>query len=195
MFAIDDASEEGLSTGRLWLRPPRRADLIHLDAAIQETLPELIKWLPWARANHTRQETRLYLRGARLARARRRALEFVIEGTQANQILGIVSLHRIDWARRYAAMGYWVRRTAWGQGAATEAMAALVDHAFDDLLLHRLELHIAADNAASHRVAEKLGFQREGIARHAERIDGRYLDHVQYSLLRSDTCGPRGEQP
>ncbi len=107
-------------------------------------------------------------------------------------VLGITSLHRIDWARRSAGVGYWIRSSVWGKGFATEANQAMIEHAFHDLALHRLELHIAPANPASLRVAEKLGFQREGIARESELIDGRYADHVQYSLLRSDRFEPSG---
>jgi ribosomal-protein-serine acetyltransferase len=166
-----------------------------LDEAIQETLPDLVRWLPWARPNHTRQDTRLYLRGARLARSKRRAFEFLVEDIQSGAVLGITSLHRIDWARRCAGLGYWIRRSAWGKGAATEATDAVIEYAFHDLALNRLEVHVAPENLASLRVAEKLGFQREGIAREAELINGQYSDHVQYSLLRSDLSELPGGAP
>jgi ribosomal-protein-alanine N-acetyltransferase len=52
--------------------------------------------------------------------------------------------------------------------------------------LHRIEAHVALENRASQRVVEKLGFRREGVARQIEYVNGRYLDHVQYSRLRTD---------
>ncbi len=107
-------------------------------------------------------------------------------------MLGITSLHRIDWARRCAGVGYWIRSSAWGHGFATEATQATIEHAFRDLGLHRLEVHIAPENRASLRVVEKLGFRREGLARESELIDGRYADHIQYSLLRSDEFEAHG---
>lgn len=180
-------------TQSLQLRSPRRSDLIALHEAIQETLPELVRFLPWARPNHSRSDTRLYLRGARLARVNRRAFEFLVEEQSSGALLGITSLHRIDWARRCAGLGYWIRRCAWGKGAATEAAEAVIEHAFCDLTLNRLELHVAPDNPASLRVVEKLGFQREGLARDAELVDGEYRDHIQFSLLRSDLFGALGE--
>ncbi len=107
-------------------------------------------------------------------------------------VLGITSLHRIDWARRCAGVGYWIRSSALGKGLATEATRATIEYAFRDLGLHRLEVHIAPENRASLRVVEKLGFQREGLARDSEHINGRYADHMQYSLLRSDGFEPSG---
>jgi RimJ/RimL family protein N-acetyltransferase len=170
----------------LLLRPPRRTDAGPLHEAIAETLPELIRWLPWARPGHSRLDTRRYLRGARLGWSRRSAFEFIVVDLDSESLVGVTSLHRIDWVRRCAGLGYWIRGSRQRQGRALEAARATARHAFGRLGLHRLELHIALANAASHGVAHGLGARREGIARDAERIDGRYLDHVQYALLSTD---------
>jgi ribosomal-protein-serine acetyltransferase len=177
---------------RLLLRSPRRRDLDALDLAIRETLPELVRWLPWAHPAHSRADTRAYLRDARQAWERRAALELVVEDAKSEELLGIVSAHRIDWTRRCAGIGYWVRRTAWGKSVATEAAGALVDFCFRRLELHRLEALVAPGNPASQHVVEKLGFQREGIAREFEFIDGRWLDHIQYGLLAWERVGRPG---
>jgi ribosomal-protein-serine acetyltransferase len=186
---ILDAEGTLMRTERLRLRPPRRRDLRPLDEAIQETLPELVRWLPWAHRGHGRGDTRAYLRDARIARARRNAFEFVIEDLAGETLLGIVSAHRIDWMRRCAGLGYWVRRSAWSKQVATEAARGMIEFAFRTLELHRLEAQVAPGNEASRRVVQKLGFHREGIARDFEFIDGRYLDHIQYSLLRWEVVG------
>ena len=175
-----------LLTERLKLRAPKRTDAAALDEAVQETLDELILWLPWARPGHTLSDTRRYLRGARSARHRRQAYEFVIEDLSSARLLGMVSLHRIDWLRRSGGVGYWVRRSEQGRGIAAEAARAMLDVAFIECGLHRVEVLVALENKPSQRVAEKVGFVREGVARGAEFVNGRYLDHIQYALLRSD---------
>ena len=71
-------------------------------------------------------------------------------------------------------------------GIASEAAAAALAHALGGLRLHRVEALVALENKASQRVIEKLGFTREGVAREAEYVDGRYLDHIQYSFLHGD---------
>lgn len=177
---------DALHSERLVLRPPRRSDLDALDAAIAESLPDLVRWLPWAHANHARSDSRRYLRVAQSARAARNAFEFAIFERSGEALLGMASLHRLDWPRRSCGLGYWIRRSSWGKGYASEAGAALLRHAFGDLQLNRVEALVALENASSHRVIEKLGFEREGVARGIERVDGVYLDHVQYALLASD---------
>lgn len=175
-----------LLTERLKLRAPKRADSAALDEAIQETLDELVLWLPWARPGHSLGDTRRYLRGARSARNRRQAFEFVIEDQGDGRLLGMVSLHRIDWMRRSGGIGYWVRRSEWGRGIAPEAARAMLDVAFVECGLHRVEVLVAPENKPSQRVVDKVGFVREGVARGAEFVNGSYLDHIQYALLRSD---------
>ena len=179
-----------LVSDRLVLRAPRRGDAVPLHAAIEETLADLVPWLPWARPEHSRTDTRRYLRAARAAWTRRSSFEFVLEERATGRIMGMTSVHRIDWTRRCAGVGYWVRRTAWSHGYATEAADAALTHAFRTLLLHRVEALVALANKSSQRVVEKLGFTREGIAREAEFIDGRFLDHYQYSLLEGDARPP-----
>lgn len=175
-----------LLTERLKLRAPKRADSAALDEAIQETLDELVLWLPWARLGHSLGDTRRYLRGARSARNRRQAFEFVIEDQGDGRLLGMVSLHRIDWMRRSGGIGYWVRRSEWGRGIAPEAARAMLDVAFIECGLHRVEVLVAPENKPSQRVVDKVGFVREGVARGAEFVNGSHSDHIQYALLRSD---------
>lgn len=182
---IDLAPTEIL-TERLRLRAPRRGDSGPLHAAIEETLELLVPWLPWARPGHSRTDTRRYLRAARLAWARATTFEFVIEARPDGPIVGVTSLHRIDWLRRSAGIGYWIRRSRFGSGLATEACDALLAHAFGALALHRVEALVALANKPSQRVVEKLGFTREGVARGVELVDGEFLDHFQYSRLESD---------
>ena len=168
-------------------------DVGALHQGIMETLPELVKWLPWAHDGHRRPDTRRYLRGARAALARRGAFEFIIENVHTGDLLGITSLHRIDWIRRSAGVGYWIRQSSWGKGIATEAVGAVVECAFQVYHLHRLEAHVALENHASQRVVIKVGFEREGIAREMEFVNGRYLDHIQYGLLRPKPLTRNGE--
>ncbi|RYY12207.1 MAG: N-acetyltransferase [Cytophagaceae bacterium] len=84
-----------------------------------------------------------------------------------------------------AEAGYWLGRPYWGQGLATEALAALLRYGFEELALHKIYATHHADNLASGRVLLKNGFVLEGkLAQHVRR-DGRYLDLWQYGLLRA----------
>lgn len=168
----------------------RRGDLDPLDEAIRETLPELVRWLPWAHLAHTRADSRRYIRQARLARLRSATYEFAALDDGTSRLLGVVGLHRVDWSRRSASLGYWIRSSEWGHGLGTEAAGCVTEHGFRTLGLNRIEAHVAPDNLRSQRVVGKLGFKAEGLARDIELVAGRFVDHVQYSLLRREVVGP-----
>lgn len=73
-----------------------------------------------------------------------------------------------------------------GQGHGTEAVRLLLRHAFDDLDLRRVQLHVFSGNEAALRCYEKAGFIREGLLRQAAYIDGVLRDVVVMGILRDD---------
>lgn len=77
-------------------------------------------------------------------------------------------------------------RNLWGQGLMTEAVRLVVDFLFSSERVNRLEICCDVENHASARVAEKLGFTHEGVARQATFARGRHHDMHQYALLRAD---------
>ena len=85
-------------------------------------------------------------------------------------------------------IGYWIDERHQGKGLVTEAAAALSKHALTELALGRVEIHTNPDNLASNRVAEKLGFTREGTLRKRfpYASDKPLRDLVYWTLFRED---------
>jgi [ribosomal protein S5]-alanine N-acetyltransferase len=83
-------------------------------------------------------------------------------------------------------IGYWVDRERTGRGLATAALAEVIDFAFGELGLHRLEAGTLPDNHASQRVLEKNGFAKFGYARRLLLIQGEWRDHVLFELIADD---------
>ncbi len=79
-----------------------------------------------------------------------------------------------------------------GQGLASEAAALLVDYLFENWPINRLQCGMSIHNHASRRVAEKCGFQPEGIQRGMVFVNGEYVDCHALSLLRSDWLALKG---
>ena len=87
-------------------------------------------------------------------------------------------------------IGYWVAAPARGRGVCTRALRLLSGWALDELELQRVDLITNPDNLASQRVAEKVGFRREGVLRaHLRHPDGRIRDSVMFSLLPGELRG------
>ena len=80
-------------------------------------------------------------------------------------------------------VGYWVDRAHNGRGLATAAVADVVEFAFGDAGLHRLEAGTLVDNHASQRVLVKNGFERYGLARKLLKVNGAWRDHVLFERV------------
>jgi ribosomal-protein-alanine N-acetyltransferase len=79
-------------------------------------------------------------------------------------------------------LGYHLDSAHVGLGLMTEALRAVIAHAFDGLALHRIMANYVPSNVRSAKVLAKLGFVIEGYAREYLFIDGRWQDHVLSSL-------------
>ncbi len=110
----------------------------------------------------------------------------IVDAAHPDTIWGATSCYDVDLAEERASVGYWVAADARGRGVATRALRLMAEWALKDLALARLELTCGPDNLASQRVAEKVGFRKEGVLRsHIRFKDGR-RDTVVYSLLPTD---------
>lgn len=85
-----------------------------------------------------------------------------------------------------ASVGYWIDEAQAGNSYVPEALVVLARHAFEELLLHRIEIAIIPRNMASRRVVEKLAIREEGIARWFLEINGVWEDHVRFGLTIED---------
>lgn len=106
-------------------------------------------------------------------------------GAAAGALIGAVGLN-LTRAHRRAELGYWIAKSRWGQGIATEASQAVLRYGFETLGLHRIDAHHFVENPASGSVMRKLGMQREGRLRAMVWRDGVPRDLELYAILASD---------
>ncbi|MGW4069196.1 GNAT family N-acetyltransferase [Nocardia grenadensis] len=111
---------------------------------------------------------------------------FVIVRVEDGRPLGSVGLWLRDLDEGRAMLGYWVVKSARGQGVAAEALRAVAAWALTDLEIPRLQLYVEPWNAASQRTAERVGFQREGLLRSWQLVGEERRDMIMYSMLGSD---------
>ncbi|PLZ04064.1 phosphinothricin acetyltransferase [Burkholderia sp. WAC0059] len=109
---------------------------------------------------------------------------FVARERISGQIVGVVNINEIvAGAFQSAYLGYYGMSKFSRKGLMTEALRFAVDHAFDDLGLHRLEASIQPENRASIALVRRLGFRKEGFSPRYLRIDGEWRDHERWALL------------
>jgi RimJ/RimL family protein N-acetyltransferase len=140
------------------------------DAEIQHRIPVIPR-------PYTEEDAGAFVRGEVPGIGRQ---QFAI--TEGGRVVGSIGMGVND--SRTGHIGYWCAREARGRGVTARALRLLCGHALEDLQLERLELITDLDNLASQPVAEKVGFQREGVLRsHLLHPDGRRPDSVMFSLL------------
>lgn len=94
-------------------------------------------------------------------------------------------------ALRSGYLGYGAFASHAGRGLMTEGLRAVLDAAFGDLALHRVEANIQPTNHASVDLVRRLGFEREGFSRRYLYVDGDWRDHERWALLGEMWAGGR----
>ena len=171
------------------IRPYRLEDAETVCDAVLESLAELQPWMPWCHPAYSVSDSRSWLEAQVPAFQAGTAFEFAIVSADG-RYLGGCGLNQIDQVNHRANLGYWARSTATGQGAATAAVRALREWAFAATDLVRLEIVVALGNAASHRVAEKVGATREGTLIRRLVLHGELRDATIISLTRDLPASP-----
>lgn len=170
---------------RCYLRILEEADAEELYELVDANRDHLAEWMPWA-AEQTLEQTANFIRTARRRHEERNGFEMAL--VLDERMIGAAGFAGIDWVARATSVGYWLAEEHQGRGLMTRAVKALVDHAFGELELHRVEIQAAKENLRSRAIPERLGFQEEGTLREAERVGGRYHDLVVYGLLAPATA-------
>jgi len=114
------------------------------------------------------------------------ALRFGIENKETAALLGTCSLFNHIRSSRRAEIGYILNRDFWRQGYMNEALAILINYAFDVLDLNRLEADVDPRNYASAKTLLKLGFVKEGYLRERWIVNGEISDTELYGLLKKE---------
>lgn len=177
-------ASQQLETGRLLIRRFSRRDAATLNDAIRVSLPDLNQWLPWARTDYESNDANAFIRDSVQAWKEDRAWDYSIRfKDEPLRHVGNISMWTVSKTGKIAEIGYWVRSDETSKGVCTEAADALLGEAFGRLGFHKVVMRIAIGNDPSHRVAEKLGFTREGVLREELLIRGNWVDHAQWSML------------
>jgi ribosomal-protein-alanine N-acetyltransferase len=119
-----------------------------------------------------------------------RVMGFIARERDSGRIAGVINLSEI--VRGFfqsTYMGYYGVAGMNGRGLMGEAVGLVVDHAFQEMGLHRVEANIQPGNAASRALVKRLGFRQEGYSPRYLKIDGDWRDHERWAVLAEDWQG------
>ncbi|GGL59865.1 GNAT family N-acetyltransferase [Halocalculus aciditolerans] len=154
-----------------------------------ERVTEYMTWSP----HETPKETAEYLAHAAEQREQNEGITYIIRPKEdedgAGDIAGSAGF-QVDWDRRVATLGMWLRKPFWGRGYSGERAEAMCDVAFETLDLDVVAVTHDPENEPSKRAIEKyvdrLGGRREGVIRNDIVISGDPRDSVRYSISREE---------
>lgn len=168
----------------LSLRLLMKSNAQELFELVDQSKAHLAKWLPWARKVENVEEYQQLLPRWLADFAANRALHVGIFAQ--DQLIGIVGFHYFDQLNHQTSIGYWLGESFQGKGYMTMAVKKMLEIAFQQYDMNRVEIRCAVDNHRSRAVPVRLGFREEGILREVERIGEQYVDHVVYGLTKTD---------
>ncbi|UFU03638.1 GNAT family N-acetyltransferase [Ruania suaedae] len=170
----------------LRLRPLRRRDRNAWEALRRSNAAWLAPWEATSpEAGVYRPTFWRYIRDQ--ARAAREGTGYAFVMEHEGQIVGQVTIAGVARGSLQAAtIGYWISEHVAGRGLTPLAVAMAADFCWFRLGLHRVEVNIRPENAASLRVVEKLGFRPEGMRPGYLHIQGRWADHLSFALNREE---------
>jgi len=170
------------------IRPLRRRDARWLQAALMKDRSWLSPWEATLPGTVLPVDARGLI-GSLLHQQRKGVgLAFVI--TYLGKPVGQLNVANIlRGSVSSATIGYWISSEAAGKSITPTAVALCIDYLFDEEGLHRVEIDIRPENAASLRVVQKLKIRQEGLKERSIHIDGGWRDHLVFAITREERKG------
>ncbi len=169
---------------RIRFRAPEREDLPRFVAWLNdpEVRAGLLMYLPLSMAQEEE-----WFKGMLARPPEEQVLVIEVREGDGWLAIGSCDFNHIHLPSRSAMVGIMIgEKRFWNQGYGTEAMQLLLKHGFETLNLNRIGLEVFDTNLRAIRCYEKAGFVHEGCHRQAMFKDGKYMDILQMSVLRSE---------
>src|SRR5215213_5253493 len=147
------------------LRLFQEKDADEIFAAVTANYEHLRPFLHWVTPDYSLATAREFIARNQKAAAERKSEAFGVY--YQNEFAGTIGFVKLEWDCRLAEIGYWITKDFEGKGIITKSCKALISYAFDELKMNRIEIRCATENVKSRAIAERLGFQLEGVLRQA----------------------------
>lgn len=166
----------------------------HAGALLQlrnDNVQHLRQWLTWVDQMQTVMHFQQFIADChkRYEEGNELPLIIMVDGKAA----GRIGLNFINPYYQSASIGYWLGKDFEGRGIITQACRQVIEYAFMEMNLNRLELRCGTGNLRSAAIAERLRFTKEGIIRQGEKVNGQFIDLNLYSLLQQEWKGAPNE--
>ena len=166
-FVIDDA--EGVFT------------------AVMHNYEHLRPFMHWIVPEYSLDSAKEFITESIANAAKMKSLGFGI--FRKNGLIGSIGFVNFDTKAKKTEIGYWISKDEQGKGIVSRASELLIDHAFAEMALNRIEIRCSSENIRSAAIPKRLGFVKEGLLRQSEFRNGHLHDFNVYGLLASEWKG------
>lgn len=179
-----------LETKRLLLRKYKKEDMDDLyEYASDEEVTRYLTFETYKNMEDANQYIQTLLEKYRNGNE---VLPWAIEWKQNHKMIGSIGINQWDIENYYIQIGYVLNKKYWNQGIMTEALKTVIDFAFKNMNIERIELTHDVRNIGSGKVMLKNGLKQEGILRKSKYIKGEFIDCSYYSILREEYESQKG---
>src|SRR5687768_15714590 len=168
----------------VWLREFTLEDARAVFDAVIANRDHLSPFMHWMTPGYSIDSANAFIQQAIEKRAARKSLSLGI--LRGERFIGSIGFVYFDWVAGKAEIGYWISADEEGKGIVAESARMLIDFAFRELELNRIEIRCSSDISGSAVIALRLGFTREGLLRIDEFSNGRLHDFEICGLLASE---------
>ncbi len=111
---------------------------------------------------------------------------WVIEWKETGELIGTINWGNVEESCHMSDTCYMLAPKFWNKGIMTEVLKAILDYAFDEIELNRVQAEVFAGNNASSAVLKKCGMTLEGGARQKYYKNKKYIDTALWAIVASD---------
>lgn len=168
----------------VYLEEVKESDAKLIFEAVEKNRNFLRQWLSFVDKMQSIEFAENFLKT--VLQKRRDGIEYGFSIFENSDLIGRISIHKIDNQNRIGEIGYWLVESAQGKGIMTKACKAMIAFGFIDLKLNRIEIKCGTENSKSSAIPMKLNFTKEGIIRQSELLNGKFIDLNLFSLLADE---------
>ena len=168
----------------LIIRTLEKSDANELFEVVNNNRNHLREWLPWLDYNTKVTDSEEFIEITE--KQFKKDQSFQCGVFYNNSLVGMCGFHPINYGNNSVTIGYWLAKGHEGKGIITKCSEFFINYAFQELKLNKVCIPVTEKNLKSRAVAERLGLINEGLEREAEVLYGKYVNHVRYSILRSE---------
>jgi len=179
-----DYSKIKLETKHLILRSLKKSDALSITKYLQEKEISENTLIPYP---YSLEDGYSFVKKSRANKKKLLFnLEFGVYHKELKEVIGVVSLMKIDLKNKNCESGSWIGKPFWGSGLIHEAKIEMYRFAFEKLKLRKIYSKVFTYNPRSYKHLEKLGFVRQGLFRKHFCKKGKFIDEYYYEMLKEE---------